>query len=479
MRDVDPVCASRRHSERAPRRIVAALSCLAALTVGAVASADDSTWNRHPLYATPASKPAGVPADYVITRNGFFHPSCVVTLRSDEKWGRDLVIRGLDGVAHDQITPCAYPRYSLGGRPIPTDGSQSGRAPTRSTSEKGVRHGPSHDPTYDGWVVFYDYAGAVATGSSLSTEWTVPLPPTTIGDQDLAFFNDIETKDVILQPVLDFSEIPGKWAIESENCCVQNNDVQSTLVQVSPGDVILGVVTMADCNSSDDCTDWTVTTTDLTTGKSTALTMQNPGAGESANEIDSAVLETYGVTACDMFPANGEATFYDNDLTNGQGAAEPVTYDLETILPPSQPPAPAGFPTNCGYSGTSSGNSYTLIFGTSPTPVGANDGGISIDASVPDSGGSSDGGEGADATTTGEDASSGNHRDSGAVVADSGVTETEDASSDDSDALSPQPAGCGCTTAGSPRGSGAMALGLGLLLTLRARRRRNAPRPST
>ncbi len=186
------------------RRAVAVFACLTALGVGRGASADD--WDRHPQHASPLVKPAGVPSDYVITRNGFFHPSCVVALRSDEAWGRDLVIRGLDGVEHDRITPCAFPRYSLTGRPIGGDPPSSGRAPGR------------------------------ATGSGLSTEWIVPLPPTNVGDQGLAFFNDIETQDIILQPVLDFSEIPGHWAIESENCCVQNNDVQSTLVEVTAGD---------------------------------------------------------------------------------------------------------------------------------------------------------------------------------------------------------------------------------------------------
>ena len=210
-----------------------------------------------------------------------------------------------------------------------------------------MRHGPNTGPTYDGWVVFY--AGAVATGSGLSTEWIVPLPPTNVGDQDLAFFNDIETQDIILQPVLDFSEIPGHWAIESENCCVQNNDVQSTLVEVTAGDTIQGVITAAGCNSSDDCTDSAVTTTDVTTGMSTALHMQNPGAGEVANEIDSAVLETYGVTSCDVFPASGEATFFDNALTDGQGAPEAASFELETILSPAM--YPAGFPRRAATRG--------------------------------------------------------------------------------------------------------------------------------
>jgi hypothetical protein len=178
--------------------------------------------------------------------------------------------------------------------------------------------------TYDGWVTWYDTNTiTVAPGSTLVTEWIVPLPPKTVGSQDIAFFNDFETKDIILQPVLDFSEIPGEWGIESENCCGptgNGNDVQSAVVQVSAGDVIRGEIDMASCNAAGDCTNWTVKTTDVTTGKVTSLTIQNPG--EAADEVTPAVLETYGVTSCDMLPANGEAQFFDNALTNGT-AAEP------------------------------------------------------------------------------------------------------------------------------------------------------------
>jgi MYXO-CTERM domain-containing protein len=467
----ESVCSTRRLSlaTLGRRRAAALLAAASWLAVAGSAAADD--WDRHPPRVSRVNRPAGVPAEYVLTRNGFFHPSCVVTLRSDEMWGRDMVIRGLDGTEHDRIAPCAYPRYSASGAPIPADAPRTGKAAERSAAARDVRHGPGGS-VYDGWVVFYDYAGTVANGSGLSTQWVVPLKPSHVGAQDIAFFNDIETQDVILQPVLDFSEIPNEWAIESENCCVQNNDVQSNLVQVSPGDVILGVVTMAGCNSSDDCTNWTVTTTDMTTGMSTQLTMQNPGSNEAADEVNSAVLETYDVTSCDMYPANGEITFYDDAFTTGQGAAEPVSFDLETILQP--PMYPSGFPTTCGYSGTSSGNSYTLIFGTSPTPVGPTSGG---DAGAPDSGGSSSvdsggGGEVPDASVVDaslpKDAS---------VAIDSGSTIHGDAAMDDDDTLTPQSSsGCGCTTAGAASGSGATLLGVGLVFTLGARRRRRRAR---
>ena len=453
-------------------------------SVCSVASADDLKWDRHPRRATARQAPAGVPAEYVLTHNGFFHPSCVVSIRPDEVWGNDSVIRGMDGVEHERIGPCGYPRYDVTGRAFPA-GAPATQRQARRARQENTAVVPDVD-TYDGWVTWYDTnVITVAPGSTLVTEWVVPLPPTNVGSQDIAFFNDFETKDIILQPVLDFSEIPGEWAIESENCCGptgNGNDVQSTLVQVSAGDLIRGELDMATCGTNGDCTNWTVTTTDVTTGKSTSLTMQNPG--EAADEVNPAVLETYSVTSCDMLPANGEATFFNNALTNG-GAAEPETYVLETILSP--PAAPKGFPTTCGYGGTTSGNSYTLVFGTSPTPVGDAGGAPVVDASVPvaDAGG---GGVDASASSSGSGSGSSSGSSSGSGSgsssgissgSSSGGTLDAGSSSGSSSGSADTPhgpsssgGGCGCTTAGAERGAGSLALGAGLLVLGGAIRRR-------
>ena len=445
-------------------------------TVCSVASADDVPWDRHPRHAGAERKPAGVPAEYVLTHNGFFHPSCVVTIRSDEVWGTDSVIRGMDGTEHERIPPCAYTRYSLAGRALPEGAPATERQARRSP------HPPGGQPTYDGWVTWYDTnVITVVPGSTLVTEWTVPLPPTNVGDQDIAFFNDFETKDIILQPVLDFSEIPGEWGIESENCCGptgNGNDVQSTIVQVSAGDVIRGEIDMASCAASGDCSNWTVKTTDVTTGKSTSLTMQNPG--EAADEVNPAVLETYGVTSCDMLPANGEATFYDNTLANGT-TPEPETYVLETILSP--PMAPSGFPTTCGYGGSTSGNSYTLVFSTSPTPVGDAGGPpVDVDAATPvvDSGGG--GGVDASASSGGGSGSSGGSgsgsgSSGGGSGSSSGNQGTASSSGSSSGSATPHEpssssSGCGCTAVGAEGGAGSIALGASLLVLGGAVRRR-------
>ena len=437
-----------------------------------------------------APRPAGVPTEYVRTHQGFFHASCVVAIRDDEVWGTDLVIRGLDGTEHDTIPPCAYPRYSLAGRLIQTDITADERDSPQLAHSAG--HLKSAKDTYDGWVVDYFSRGTLATGSNLTTEWIVPLLPANVATQDIAFFNDLETKTLILQPVLDFSEIPGKWAIESENCCASGNDVQSTLVPVSPGDRIRGVITTADCSAAGVCSNWTVSTTDLTTGQSTAITMQNPK--EVANEVNPGALETYSVTSCDMFPANGEITFFDNALTAADGGVEQMTYDVETILSPSS--YPVGFPANCGYRGSAAGNSYTLYFGTSPAPVGDAGAPSGDDGGGIGGGGSSSGGGATSSSSGAAGSSSGNPgtassggSSSGAISSSSSGSSggsIDDAGSDSQSGSGSSSgmreggafgetfassSGCSCNSANTSAGSPSLAFGVALLLSLRRRRK--------
>jgi hypothetical protein len=411
----------------------------------------------------------------------------------------------MDGTEHVRFSPCAYPRYSLSGVVLAMGGGASTDA-----SADGVSHVP-HAPTYDGWIVSYGYDGRIASGSSLSTQWVVPLPPANVGDQDIAFFNDVQTTaggEDILQPVLDFSEIPGHWAIESEHCCIDGNDEQSNLVQVSPGDTILGVVTAAGCDATGVCGSWTVTTTDTTTGKSTVLNTTAPMG--VPNSVNPAALETYGVMSCDMFPASGEETFIDNALMDPDGGGvQTLRYGLDVLSSP-----PAGF-VSCGYGGSMSNNSYTLIFSASPmgSDAGAAEGGggsidasasgsdspSGVDASAPtdsaveaslDSSVETSGSDAADASSeaaavdgglevipspdSGNDAAvlGSSAGDGGVVISgiDAGSIAV-DGSTGGGASKSASSVGCGCAFAGVDGRAGAGPLGLLLLVGARRRRR--------
>jgi uncharacterized protein (TIGR03382 family) len=302
--------------------------------------------------AIPA--PGGVPAGYVFTHHGWFHPSCVVRVGQDEAVGSDLVIRGRDGKPRSTIRACGYPRYDRSGQAFRSPGGAA-TAPVHAAPLPAAGN-------YDGYIVYYEYTGNLAVGPALTTAWIVPPPPPSTANQDIAFFNDILTSadgGDILQPVLDFNgETAGKWSIESEHCCIGGNDMQTTPIVVAPGDVIRGIVTAASCTAFG-CQSWTVTTTDVTSGKSTTLNTTAPGG--VPNGVSPGSLETYGVTSCDLYPAGGETTFTGNTLTDANGTVQSPKYTLLTLQGVN-----AEVPRNCGYGGTVSGGDYTLIYGMVP-----------------------------------------------------------------------------------------------------------------
>ena len=338
---------------------VAAL--LAATGASNAAAAEEAA--RHPQSgAGGVVAPPGVPATYVLTHNGWFHPSCVVRVQSDEVVGADRVIRGKgDGAAHFAFAPCNYPRFDLGGRSL----SGGTAAPVHAAPAPAAVPAPV---IYDGYIVYYQYDGSIAAGSTLVTDEIVPPAPTNVANQDIAFFNDILTTagtGDILQPVLDFNgETRGKWSIESEHCCLSNNDMQTTPVVVAPGDQIRGTVTGTGCATNGVCSAWAVTTADVTSGKSTTLNTTAPGG--VPNGVSPGSLETYGVMSCDMFPVGGETTFTGNTLTDSEGNVQTLKYRLINF----QGVDPE-VPTNCGYGGRSSGNDFTLIYGKVPSSVDA------------------------------------------------------------------------------------------------------------
>jgi hypothetical protein len=245
-------------------------------------------FDRYAVVVRAVNKPSGVPAAYIFTRNGFFHPSCVIKLRPDESIDADGVIRDLGGAVRERVEPCAYPSFDRAGR-------QMADAPASAS------HG------FDGWLVDYYYLGNVTFDGQLnvSTDWLVPKAPTNVGQQeDIAFFNSVEGRwgnaHGIVQPVLEYHGPDKRWWVISEYCCVPM-DVQSDRVDVRVGDVIRGTIAGTGC-AAGTCQAWTITTTDLNSGKSTVL--HHSGASKVL-EIDPGVLETYGIATCDMLPANG------------------------------------------------------------------------------------------------------------------------------------------------------------------------------
>ncbi|HET6282975.1 MAG TPA: hypothetical protein VFH73_18585 [Polyangia bacterium] len=339
------------------------------LPVAARADSGPGSFDRHAVLVRPVAKPQGVPASYVFTRHGFFHPSCVVKLRADESIDNDGVIRDLYGQQRERIAPCAHPRFDRIGRLL--EGAPT-TAPPRAADLPAPGTRVPH--AYDGWVIAFgvNIGAGFDFGSRLTygIDWTVPRAPSKLSRQDIAFFSDIETVPAspseplgILQPVLEFNALNGRWWIISEYCC-SPMDVQTEPIDVNIGDTIRGEIAGTNC-ASGACQDWAVTTTDVTTGKSTVL--HRTGLPR-IQQINPSVLETFNVTSCDMLPASGATTFFNHKVMDGTGAALMLRYGMR-VFSSNTPPE---LPRDCGWATSSaSSDQFTLIYGTTTVDAGA------------------------------------------------------------------------------------------------------------
>ena len=147
---------------------------------------------------------------------------------------------------------------------------------------------------YNGWLESYNTTSTGAL-SYLAATWVVPQTPAAGNDgQVLFFFNGLEglpTVESILQPVLAYEN--GQWFAQSWNCCAAGTTYNANTIPVSPGDVIVGTVSGANCNTSTGlCNNWTIETLDQRTGQSSVL--QTSAWGVAENWVFAGVLEVYG-----------------------------------------------------------------------------------------------------------------------------------------------------------------------------------------
>src|SRR5258708_392795 len=272
---------------------VASLSGALLVPVAAWGGTPPESFDRYAVSVRPVTRPPGGPAPRALTRHGFFHPSCVIKLRADESIDNDGVIRDQHGLLRERIAPCLYPRFDVEGR-LPVG--------PRPPAVAKVPH------AYDGWVLSFGLnvgdASAIGMGLTYSTDWIVPKAPVSIGNQDIAFFNDVETAPAsssdatgILQPVLEFNAVLGRWWIIAEYCC-SPMDLQTEPIDVNVGDIIRGEIAGTNC-AAGAWQDWTVTTTDVTTGKSAVL--HRTGLPRT-DQLTPGALDSSNVTSCDIPP---------------------------------------------------------------------------------------------------------------------------------------------------------------------------------
>jgi hypothetical protein len=274
------------------KRINARLTALLLLCVTSA-----SAWSADARLSTageqlPGTVPSAVPAEYLITPNGYFHASCVHRIAAGETVLEHGQVRRADGSLFQQAA-CAYPHFTRDGQRI---------------------EARSQAPVINNWVASSstDTANPPPPAGALEARWTVPAAPTKKGTQVVYFFPGLEpSSDVrtILQPVLGWNAFSDRaWTLASWNCCVDGSTNHSDPVTVNVGDSIYGVI-YGTCAAGTICDNWQIQSLDTTTGASTLLATS--GYGQVFNWYFGGVLEAYGVRNCAQYPANGSIAFTD------------------------------------------------------------------------------------------------------------------------------------------------------------------------
>jgi hypothetical protein len=249
-----------------------------------------------------AKRPASVPADFVITPFGYFHPSCVAHLAKGDEVRRDEnSVRHADGT-FDSIHACAFPHFKADGEKITGDERATKKQPT-------IGHA---------WV---EYASTTTSSSFgyMYAYWNVPPAPSANNGQTVFLFPGMEDySDVvtIIQPVLGWnSDFASAWGIASWNCCASGTVFEATPTRVNSGDTILGYMFDTCAVGTLSCSSWDIVTDDVTSGHYSEL-LNTSSQGQTFNWAFAGALEVYNIAACGNYPSNGSISYYNLGLYN-------------------------------------------------------------------------------------------------------------------------------------------------------------------
>jgi hypothetical protein len=301
--------------------------------------------SQAPPTAAPAP-PAQVPADYVITPFGYFHPTCIMRLGNGDEVRKDEnAIRHSDGT-YDGVQACGYPHYEANGDAVTADAQ--GKQPK-------IGHA---------WVE----AAATKTSTSfgyLYAYWLVPPAPKKNDGQVVFLFPGVEDyKDFpvkkgadvsIIQPVLGWnSDFRYAWGIASWNCCVSGTVFEAPPVRVNSGDTIFGYMFDTCSPGTLSCPTWDVVALDLSSGKFSQLG-NTSSFGQTFNWAYAGVLEVYNIVQCGDYPSNGSISFYNIGLYDYRfnKIASPAWSVLNAAEIAKEKSEPfSGLTPQCGYGGS-------------------------------------------------------------------------------------------------------------------------------
>ena len=333
------------------------------------------------------NRPSNVPKEFIITPNGYFHPSCVMALEPGDVVDAEKNWVTRQGYPTKSLQ-CDYSHYDADGKEIQATVRGGSATPA---AECPVPNGPcpgagGNPPS--SWVIW----DSIFLASPVELYWQtmiVPNAPAVVSGQIIYFFPGLQQQEgsssdsylTILQPVLAWSGVwvlngisygyQNQWEMASWNCCYQGVEVFSTPVVVSPGDIVLGEMSGNDCNvTTGVCSTWNVGMEDQITLKSTQLTATKT-YGQYYQEMFGGVLEVYGLGSCNEFPSNS-TLFGENNNTYEYGPPFAFRYvgkdPVWNYSPPGGSwPATTNPHTNapsCGYSSVPVPNSGGAFYFT-------------------------------------------------------------------------------------------------------------------
>jgi len=256
----------------------------------------------------------------VLTPFGYMPRACVHGIGSDAHvLADDPLGLGLLRVRRNDSKVYAYPpcpttdhlktRQVKMGQRDPADGPVL-------TNEPGYPSGWAAYSLYQNGDVFTDYTG----------QWNVPANPAQRDLQTLFLFTGFQNQYFdekrspeaiisIIQPVLQFGPSAAGggnyWAIASWYVTSTGQAVHSTLVQVNPGDLIVGTMSLTDKH-------WFIDTKDQNLNKHTSINIDT-----QVTELWAFVtLEVYSISNCGQYP-NGAVSFSNLVLKDSAGKVVP------------------------------------------------------------------------------------------------------------------------------------------------------------
>lgn len=297
------------------------------------------------------ARPAGVPADYVITPFGYFSPACVQQIHDGDHITQDGGIQRVTG-SLEQRKICNQDNFTRDGVRVKSDGrTLEGKLARTSDGNSLAETKAVHPPT-----IAHEY---LADGSYITSQpigriiasWKVPPNPRVRSKQTIYFFPGMQG-DTILQPVLGYRGESNTWDLSSWNCCKDGTVWTSDYIPAKSGDQIVGD-TYSTCAAGMACNRWNIDTKNVTSGRSVRLTTAPYG---NPSLIFGGALEVYDVTSCDEFPDGGFLTF-----------SNIAVYDRNMIRVSSQPwdsngPAAAGLTPQCNYGVKTTDTSVTVFY---------------------------------------------------------------------------------------------------------------------